>query len=227
MNKGLKIFLVITAVILTGAITMSIMGPVKANKERDQRYVSVIAQLQDIGALQKEYYNQTNTYTKTVDSLISFADTALYRIKERTVTTVYEKNNQGISIPRDVIEYKEIARIPVKDSIFKGRDYKGLAKKKVGDMSPYHLEVIDKVTLNEDSTEFVHNYFFKAYADKKEVLDGMSENYVYNEIHEGKGIRDEIISIGSLIMQSTEGNWTPELDFQARKLKEEEAKKAN
>lgn len=222
MNRGLKIFLVITAIILSAAVFWSLNSPIKFNKEKDKRYVEVIAQLQDIGSLQKEYYNQTEKYLGSVDSLIRFADTANYYLKERIDTTIYTKNAQGISIPKDEVIFREIGRVPVKDSIFKGRDYKGLANIAVGTKGPFHMEIRKDYEVNEDSTAVKTLYRFKAYATKREVLDGLSSNYVNSEIELNKGIRDSIISVGSLIMPSSEGNWTPEQDKQAKDFKKKE-----
>ncbi len=222
MNKGLKIFLVITAILLTLAISWSLKGPIEFNKERDKRYISVISQLQDIGAVQKEYLYQTGKFASTFDTLIAFTDTAIYVIKERKDSTYYVTNAQGIKVPKDIIVYRELGRVPLKDSIFKGRSYKDLGVKKVGDQKPIHLETYLKYKLNEDSTDYTTESFFKAFASKREILEGLNKNFVTNEITEGKGIQDTVVSIGSLIMQSTRGNWSPEQDLLAKELKEKE-----
>ncbi len=207
---------------LTGAIIWSISGPLQFNKERDKRYVDVIAQLQDIGYLQKEFNNQTGRFAYTIDSLISFADTATYVIVERKDTTIYQRNAQGINIPKDITLTRELGRVKVKDSIFKGRDYKKLGVKNVGDRKPYHMDVKKDIKLNEDSTAYITNYFFKAYASKNEILDGLNKNFITNEIAEGKVIQDTVLSVGSLILSSTVGNWSPEQDMEARELKQEQ-----
>ncbi len=225
MNRGLKIFLSITAILLAAAVYWSITGPAKFNKERDRRYISVIAQLQDVGEIQKEYYNQTKQFLGDMQSVVNFADTADYILRERKDTTYYITNNQGIKIPQNEVIYRELGRVPLKDSIFKGRDVKGLLAKNVGDMKPYHTDLVVDTLISADSANTEVRFLFKTYATKREILEGMEENGIINEISEGKGIRDTVVSVGSLVLRSTEGNWTPEQGNKAMQLKKREEEK--
>ncbi len=145
MNKTLKILLEILLLIgivaLVYAIYSSIMKPVNFNKQKERREAVAIQRLKDIRTLQVAYKTENGKFTSTVDSLKNFFENGKMSIVLQigsaddslawAHTEKVKKANRRIT-PDQLYQmylngdknlvFSIVTQIPVKDTLFRGRE---------------------------------------------------------------------------------------------------------
>ena len=205
-----SILLIALAVLLTWKIYDGIMKPINFDKEKTVIYTKVVDRLKIIRDAQIAHRDVTGSYTKDLEGLVRFIDTAKLAITN--TSTVVEKVNKGtkwqplmVDVEKkvtDTIGYK-----PVLED-FVGRDYKNMFKVPDTDKKfTIELGVVEKVAGLEVPV-------FEAKVPKADVLIGMDVSLVKQEIEAitTDQIKGAYISVGSLVEVTTGGNWPPSYD---------------
>lgn len=205
-----SIILLIMAGFLTWKIYDGVMKPIQFNQEKKVIYSNVIDQLRMIRDAEIAYKEVTGKYTKDMDGLIKFIDTAKLAITQTiNVTETVNKGTkrQPIMVEVDKRVTDTIGFEPVIDR-FKGRDYKNM----------FNVPNTDKkFTLEVGTVEKVPGLVvpvFQASVSKDIVLAGMDVSLIKieKEALSSDEIRGAFISVGSLNEVSTGGNWPPSYD---------------
>ena len=200
-----SVFLIVTAGFLAWKIYDGIMKPINFNADKKVVYAKVIKQLAMIRDAEVAHYRVTGMYTKDMDGLVQFIDTARFALTQ--TTNVTEKVNKGTRRQplwadvekrvTDTIGYEPV----ILD--FAGRDYKNM----------FLVPGTDKkFTIELGSVEKVQGLeipVFEAKVAKMEVLKGMDASLVKQELEAAVNdeIKGEFVSVGSLIEVTTGGNW--------------------
>ena len=144
MNKALKIILEIVLAVAAAAIVYaiysSIMEPVHFNKQKAAREAVAIQRLKDIRTLEVAFKGVNNHFTADIDSLKTFYETGKMEVvlqigsQDDSVavanTAALRKKNKKISNEELLSIYRQgtpvvfsiSTPIPVKDTLFSGRD---------------------------------------------------------------------------------------------------------
>ena len=205
-----SILLLVLAVFLTWKIYDGIMKPIKFHKNKTVIYEKVIDQLKMIRDGQIAHKEVTGTYSKSINDLVQFIDTA--KLALTNTTTVVESVNKGTKWQKLMVDVEKrvtdtIGYEPVLNR-FTGRNYKNMAKVP-GINKEFKLElgVVEKVQgLKVD--------VFFAYVAKIDVLTGMDPSLIKQELEANTSdeIKGDLISVGSLNEVTTGGNWPPSYD---------------
>ncbi|WP_405607646.1 hypothetical protein [Polaribacter sp. Asnod1-A03] len=205
-----SLLLLVVTVFLVYKIYYGIMEPIIFNKNKVVKYSKVVENLKIIRDAEVKYFEVTGKYTKDKAGLIQFIDTAKLALTE--TKTIVEKEDRGGGIIVDV-EKRQIDTIgyePV-SKYFTGKNYKEMFKVPGLNGKEFEIEVgtVEKIQGLVVPT-------FYAYAEKKEVLKGMDESLLKQELEAiaTDQIKGEYISVGSLDEVTTGGNWPPSYDKQ-------------
>lgn len=201
MKIALKIVLLVIIIGLGYMVVESIMEPVRFNKQKDIREVSVIQKLEDIRAAELAYKAVNGKYMSDWDTLIDFIKYTEFPI----VKEVADPNDTtGKIIIRDTIAY-----MPVADSLFGHRQ----------GFNADHLKYIpipkdyfdnEKFELQTGSIERggLPVQVFECKVSYKVMLKGLDRQMIINlkkrveEMNKYSGLK-----VGSMDEASTEGNW--------------------
>ncbi|MCG1035418.1 hypothetical protein [Polaribacter sargassicola] len=203
-----SLLLLVVTVFLVYKIYYGIMEPIIFNKNKVVKYEKVVNNLKIIRDAEVKYFEVTGKYTKDKAGLIKFIDTAKLALTE--TKTIVEKEDRGGGIIVDV-EKRQIDTIgyePV-SKYFEGKNYKDMFKVPGLNGKEFEVEVgtVQKVPGMVVPTFYV-------YAEKKDVLKGMDESLLKQELEAiaTDQIKGEYISVGSLDEVTTSGNWPPTYD---------------
>ncbi len=227
MSRGLRVGLQL--LLLIGALAIAYFGwksvnePVKFDKERDEKYIEVIHKMREIRDAQIAYRDYHNQYAPTWDDLISFIDTGKYVVLEKKDVKVM-KTQRGLTYEGTETVIDTLDVVPLKDSVFK--KYKTASKAEINELryipgltenKEFEIEsTLDEKydSLNERNIRTIR---FEIRAHKRDLLsaldDDYDEFYIEREINAEKGIKDSILKIGSLYINSTDGNWPKAYDL--------------
>ncbi len=212
----------IISVLLLGAagylsylIYNGIMEPIKFHQEKKVRYTEVIKQLKLIADAQDAHNTILGKFTSNGESLIKFIDTAAFPITDTRTEIV--KENRGTTWSPLYVEVEKkitdtIGYAPVRDKIFKGRDYKNMLTIP-GTNEEFKIETSAVLRANK-----ILASVFEVKIDKAAILKGMSTSLIKQEKEAlgGDDIPGGFISIGSLNEVSVSGNWPPLYDALVR-----------
>ncbi|MBL4904549.1 MAG: hypothetical protein JKZ00_00645 [Flavobacteriaceae bacterium] len=205
-----SIILLALAIFLGTKIYDGIMKPIKFNNDKTVFYSKVIKSLKIIRDAEIAYKEVTGKYTKDLEGLIQFIDTAQFAITN--TSTIIVKVNKGTKW-QPLIENVEkrvtdtIGYEPVIDK-FIGRDYKNMHK----------VPGTDKVFLVEVGTiekiAGLQVSVFEVKVAKDDVLVGLDPYLITleKEAITKDQIKGAFISVGSLGEVTTGGNWPPSYD---------------
>lgn len=227
MSKGLRIGLQL--LLLVGALFIAYLGwqsvnePVSFDKERDDKYVEVINKMREIRDAQIAYRDYHNQYAPTWDDLVSFIDTGKYVVLEKKDVKVM-KTQRGLSYEGTETVVDTLDIVPLRDSVFK--KYKTATKAEINELR-YIPGLKDKKEFEIESTleeEYdslnernVRTIRFEVRAPKRVLLNSLGDDYdefyVEREINAKKGIKDSVLKVGSLYINSTDGNWPKSYDL--------------
>lgn len=213
-----SILLLVLAVFLTWKIYDGVMKPINFHKNKQVVYEKVIDQLKMIRDGQIAHKEVTGVYSKSINGLVQFIDTA--QLALTNTTTVVERVNKGTKWQPIMVDVEKrvtdtIGYEPVLNR-FTGRDYKNMAKVP-GTDKEFELETgkVDKFNVQVD--------VFFAKANKTDVLIGLDPSLVKQELEviTSDEIKGPFISVGSLNEVTTGGNWPPSYDKNDRAKKDD------
>ena len=204
MNKTVKIVIQIVLlgviVLLAFLIVKGIQKPIEFEKERVERFNSVIKRLEDIRTAQVEYKKQQGYYTPHFDTLLNFVKSEEMPVvkKEGFVPdTLTEKKAVELGIVS-----RDTTYIPYMDTLFKHISYPI-------DSMPYipcgtHAKFrMDTATVMTGSK--VEVKVFEARVNNWDILDGMDRQLIVNH---NADRQDSVLRVGSLEEATNNaGNW--------------------
>jgi len=219
-NKAVKpvlsIVLWLITLVFAYLIYQSIQAPIEFDKLKEKRFQIAVNKMLDIKAAELAYKTVNGKYTDNVDSLIYFIENENFVIVERKDTSVIDvERNQAYRLTvdekgtggyfKDIVVTKELGRVSIKDSLFKGSDrYKTLTTVKVGDLEA-------KIDLKAGFVERndMKIAVFEAKLEKSKLLLDQEPSLIEKEkkVVSVEGINGEFILLGSMEEVSTSGNW--------------------
>lgn len=223
LRVGLQLFLLVGALLVAYFGWNSVNEPVQFDKERDEKYIEVIHKMREIRDAQIAYRDYHNQYAPTWDELISFIDTGKYVVLEKKDVKVM-KTQRGLSYEgtKTVIDTLDV--VPLKDSLFK--KYKTASKTQINELryipglkDKKEFEIESTLEENYDSLNErnIRTIRFEVRVPKRILLNSLNNNYdqfyVEREINAKKDIKDSVLKIGSLYINSTDGNWPKAYDL--------------
>ena len=192
-------------IIFLGYITFnSVYDEIKFNQLKDKRYQVVVDRLIDIQKAELAYKKVNGTYTDKYENLIRFVDTAQIPVTQRRDVTVLDEEATrrfgGVEMYKTVVEIDTLRFYSVKDSLFKGINYKDMANVGVGKEGA-------KFTLKAGTLDDIS--VFEASVDKSIILYDQNKNLVEKEKQTVSvdGVNGPIISVGSMNEIKSTGNW--------------------
>lgn len=205
-----SILLLALSVLLIVKIYDGVMKPINFNKKKTVIYTKVIKSLKIIRDAEIAHKEVTGSYSKDLEGLIQFIDTAQFAITE--TRNVVERVNKGtrwqplmVDVEKrvtDTIGYEPVL------AQFEGTDYKNMHKvpdtDKVFDIQLGFIEKIAGLQVQ----------VFEVKIPKDDVLTGMDPYLIKQEKEAitNDQIKGEFISVGSLNEVTTGGNWPPSYD---------------
>ena len=206
MKTGIKAVLYVISVVLAYQIYLSVMAPITFNKNREERFSSVIEKLKDIRDAQVAYRTVNGEFAKDFESLISFIDTGVYTITQQKDSSFMRYNRvYRIDMQVDTVVVDTLGTVAVKDSLFEGdSSYKTLFSvpfAQNGERFEMKAEVVNKQGFDAPVFEASVKKDVVLYDQPKDLL---ARENAHNSIEEVNG---NTIIVGSLTDVSTSGNW--------------------
>jgi hypothetical protein len=182
------------------------MAPITFNKNREERFSSVIEKLKDIRDAQVAYRTVNGEFAKDFESLISFIDTGVYTITQQKDSSFMRYNRvYRIDMQVDTVVVDTLGTVAVKDSLFKGdSSYKTLFSvpfAQNGERFEMKADVVNKQGFDAPVFEASVKKDVVLYDQPKDLL---ARENAHNSIEEVNG---NTIIVGSLTDVSTSGNW--------------------
>ena len=182
------------------------MAPITFNKNREERFSTVIEKLKDIRDAQVAYRTVNGEFAKDFETLISFIDTGVYTITQQKDSSFMRYNRvYRIDMQVDTVVVDTLGTIAVRDSLFKGVDsYKTLFSvpfAQNGERFEMKADVVNKQGFDAPVFEASVKKDVVLYDQPKDLL---ARENAYNSIEEVNG---NTIRVGSLTDVSTSGNW--------------------
>ena len=192
-------------IVYLGYITFnSVYDEIKFNQLKDKRYQVVVDRLIDIQKAELVYKQVNGVYTDKYENLIRFIDTAKVPVTQRRDVTVLDEEATrrfgGVEMYKTVVEIDTLRFFSVKDSLFKGINYKEMANVGVGkEGAKFELKAgtLDDIPV------------FEASVDKAIILYDQNKNLVEKEKQtlSVDGVNGPVISVGSMNEVKSTGNW--------------------
>ncbi|MEZ4875510.1 MAG: hypothetical protein R2793_08690 [Flavobacteriaceae bacterium] len=210
-NPIISAVLLVLCVYLGYQLYESIIGPVRFNEIKEERYRNVIAKLKDIKAAELAYQEVNGKFTGNFDSLVQFIDTAQFAITARRDTSYadVEKNKAfgldplkgGYYIEDVIIDTLRFASI--KDSLYKNSSrYKTMMNIPDSDQK-FELKA-GKIVKNDGKYSV-----FEAKVSKDVILHDLNKDLVAQEkqVNSVDGVNGAFLKVGSMDEVNTSGNW--------------------
>ncbi|MFI2742894.1 hypothetical protein ACG2LH_09150 [Zhouia sp. PK063] len=211
MKTVIQIVLWIVSAVLVYMIYNSIMGPIKFDKVKKERYKAVVSQLKDIRDAEQAYKKVTGKYTDNYDALVKFVDTANFVItSQRDSSYKYYDKTYRIDMLKEVVIVDTLGTKSVKDSLFGGTDrYKTM-------MNVPFAEGNEKFALKAGTIK-QNGYdapVFEAKVKKDDILFDQPQDLrdKENQMISVDEINGNEIKVGSMTEVSTSGNWPQSYD---------------
>lgn len=183
---------------------MSVYGEIQFNQLKKERYQIVIERLIDVRDAQLAHKEVTGKYAGTFDSLVRFIDTAQVAITQRRDSTYVDeeltKRYGGVETYATTVVVDTLGYYSVKDSLFAGKDYKGINIVGIGK---------DGATFKLKAGQLDNIPVFEASVDKSVILDGEDPNLIAKEkqVVSVDGVNGPALKVGSMEEIKTVGNW--------------------
>lgn len=215
LKKILSIVFVLLSVFFIYLMYASVQEPIKFEELKEKRYKIAVDKFIEIKAVQQAYKVKYGKYTNNMDSIVKFVENEEFVIIERRDSSVVDaaRNAQfGISgadgggYRKDIVVTKEIGRVKIKDSLFKGSDrYKELDVIKIAGLAPLKIKMEAGVMDYKESKVPV----FKASLKKDLLLTDQKPSFVSkeNKSQSVEGINGPEIVLGSMEEVNISGNW--------------------
>ncbi|MEH0007520.1 MAG: hypothetical protein V6Z82_02225 [Flavobacteriales bacterium] len=208
MYKTISAALFAVALVCAYFVYHAIMGPVRFDKQRDERYKAAVAKLIRIRDAELAYKTINGQYTGDFQALFQFLDTAAFVLTSRrdTAFQVYDKvyriDRQVDSVIVDTLGFQS-----VKDSLFSDYDYRQL------EIVPFTQGA--KFELKADSLEknAMLNPVFYARVNKRVLLIGLDAQRIEEDIIAPTvAVQGTYLQVGDLKKVTTSGNWPKNLE---------------
>lgn len=231
MKNILKIGLLVLAIILSYLIFRSVQGLVDFQEKKIVRYTEAVSSLEDVANAQRLYKGFYGKYTDNLDTLKTYINNGKILMINRRDSSGYVRGRGGIDVMRNfTITDTIMSTTAVKDSIFGTRSMDDFGFVTVnGKKLPIEMyaSFADRIVGN-DSTNIQRDHFFKAWVNKKDVLDGLGNDYIEREMSdETSPVKDEVLQVGSDTRPTLEGNWASEIDAALKARRDREALRAS
>lgn len=208
MKIVIQILLWVLIGILSFMVYNSVMGPVRFNKIKKERYATVIENLKDIRQAQLAHKTVIGKFEKNPEKLIAFLDTAKFTLTERRDSSFIRFNKiLKIDEPKDTIVIDTLGYASVKDSLFKGTDrYKKMMKVIIDGIDNEVQVSMDAGFIEKNSLNIA---VFEAKVAKEKVLTDQDRDMVLQEkeVRSVDGVNGSYLSVGSMTEVNTSGNW--------------------
>jgi len=211
MKTVIQIVLWLIAIFLGYKIYNSVMGPVKFNKVKEERFREVVNSLKDIRSSQEACKTVTGQFAPNFGSLVSFIEKGQFVLTQQRDSSYMEfDKTYGIDMQRDVKIIDTLGMVSVKDSLFKNSNrYKTMMNvpfAKNGEKFEMKADVIEKNGFRAS--------VFEALVKKDVVLHDQPQDLRTRENAQVsvEEINGDAIIVGSLFEVSTSGNWPPIYD---------------
>ena len=211
----ISLLLLLTSIFLGYKIYDSVIGDIRFNQEKVDRYQKTIDRLKLVRDAEVKYRTAKGDFTKSYDTLVMFIEQdsmPIIRSFERSKTVI----DRGV--PR-VVEYKEDKIIGYTQVIddFKDKDFKNMM---------YIPGTDKKFELNTGYVEKGVNKYkapvFEVKVNKRDILAGLNEELIERELSivGVDEINGEYITVGTLDDVKDTGNWPPSYDKLSVKVEE-------
>ena len=210
----LSIVLWIVIVFFGYQIYQSIMGPIKFNKEKKERYAEVIEHLKTIRDAELAYASVNRKFTNKYEDLINFIENDSFAITEvKNIVVTEQRGRITIDVEKRVVDTIDFEMVKTQ---FEGRNYKDMMNVP-GTDAKFELQ-----TSTVEKVQGVKASVFEAKVDKAVVLAGMDKDLIRQEKEALGGINvpGEYIAVGSLEDVNSNGNWPPFYDGPKEEAKE-------
>lgn len=184
----------------------SVMGPVRFNKVKKERYAKAIENLKDIRQAQLAHKTVIGRFEKDPEKLIAFLDTAKFTLTQRRDSSFMAFNKiLKIDEPRDTVLIDTLGYASVKDSLFKGTN-------RYTTMMNIPIEGVN-AKFNMDAGFIEKNDLqiavFEAKVPKEVLLEGQDRDLILQEkeVRSVDGVNGPYLSVGSMTEVNTSGNW--------------------
>lgn len=207
MKLVIQLVLWVVIIFLGYLVFNAVYDPVQFNKVKERRYAKVIERLQDIRAAQLAHQEVTGTYAKSFDNLTRFLDTAEFVVVQRRDSTVLDeefRRTYNVDQYKDITITDTLGYSPVKDSLFRNRDYQDLRK--------VPIQGIDEEFEMDAGTIVKNNNrmpVFEVKVNKSVILHDQDRDLVMQEkqVMSVDGVNGEFLRVGSMEEVNTNGNW--------------------
>ena len=215
LKKILSIVFVLLSFLFIYLIYASVQEPIEFEELKEKRYKVAVDKFIEIKTVQQAYKVKYGKYSNNLDSLITFIENEEFVILERRDSSIVDaaRNAQygitgadGGGYRKDIVVTKEIGRIKIKDSLFKGSDrYKELDVVKIEGLAPL------KIKMEAGLMDFKETKVpvFKASLKKDLLLTDQNPAFVAkeNKSQSVEGINGLDIILGSMEEVNLSGNW--------------------
>lgn len=189
----------------------SIMGPVRFNEVKKERYKQAIVNLKEIRTAQLAHKTVTGKFQKNPEKLIAFIDTAKFTLTQRKDSSFIRFNKVlQIDEPRDTVIVDTIGYASVKDSLFKkGDTYKKMMSIPLkGKSEKFEM---DAGFIEKNGIKIA---VFEAKVSKDVLLYDLDKDLLSQEkeVQSVDGVNGSHLSVGSMTEVNTSGNWPKSYD---------------
>ena len=201
------VFFLIVIVLFSFLLVKNINKPISFDKEVEKRQDVTIEKLKDIRTIQVSYKDKYGKYTGGFDSLITFVKSDSFEIKKEVIVGKWNQDEMSKeqALKAGIIQVSS-SFIPVKDSLWKDKDYTietikfvPFVDKLEFSMAAGELETASKVKVK----------VFECYAKYEDLYGDLDEQLLINYIDlKTKYGAFEGIKVGSLTEATNNaGNW--------------------
>lgn len=188
----------------------SIQAPIKFDRLKEGRYKVAVNRFQDIKKVQQAFKSIKGRYSDNMDEIVNFVENEYFVILERKDSSVADvERNKAFGLTegyyKDIVVTREIARVRVKDSLFRDSDrYKRLNLVRVDG-----LEAPIAMTAGFIDRNDIKVPVFEARLRKRDLFTDQDADLVAKEdkVKSVEGIDGEFIILGSMEEVNLTGNW--------------------
>jgi len=210
LRPVISIVLWVLTAVFAYLIYESIQAPIKFDKVKEARYKVAVNRFQDLKKVQQAFKTVKGRYTDNMEEIIKFVENEYFVIIERKDSSVADvARNKAFGLTegyyKDVVVTKEIARVLVKDSLFKDSDrYKRLNLVRVDGLAAEIQMSAGFVDRNDAKVPV-----FEARLKKRDLLTDQDQSLVAKEekVKSVEGIDGPEIILGSMEEINLTGNW--------------------
>jgi hypothetical protein len=200
INILIKVVLFVVIIVLAYYIVVGIQKPIKFEDQRVSRFNKNIAKLKDIRTAQNAFREANGYFTPSFDTLIDFINTGDIKVI-RAIGFVPDTLTELQAVERGIVS-RDTFLVPIKDSLFKHVKYpiEKIRYNSSGNIVEWNMDTASVLTGSNVVVKV-----FSAYADIRDILDGLDKQLIVNYI----ALKPEgTLRVGSLTeADNSAGNW--------------------